>query len=108
LAKARRTSSRAHATNSKFVHLPFRLPQLTRAQAVEFLRRQEERLLAPTTAGDAADLQLMPLCFLLWLYFSWLVTLSASLVTADLGRATGQQGRPARSGVKARLVRTRG
>ncbi|MEK8030199.1 SUMF1/EgtB/PvdO family nonheme iron enzyme [Ideonella sp. DXS29W] len=34
----------------KIVHLPFRLPQLTRAQAVEFLRRQEDRLLAPTAS----------------------------------------------------------
>ncbi|WP_374566807.1 SUMF1/EgtB/PvdO family nonheme iron enzyme [Ideonella sp.] len=38
----------------KIVHLPFRLPQLTRAQAVEFLRRQEERLLAPTASDPAA------------------------------------------------------
>jgi len=45
--------------------------------------------------------------FLLWLYFSWLVTLSAALVTAHLGRATGH-GRPARSGAKARLARARG
>ena len=46
--------------------------------------------------------------FLLWLYFSWLVTLSAALVTAHLGRATGPRGRPARSGAKARLARARG
>jgi len=38
----------------KIVHLPFRLPQLTRAQAVEFLRRQEERLLAPTASDPTA------------------------------------------------------
>ena len=44
--------------------------------------------------------------FLLWLYFSWLVTLSAALVTAHLGRATGC-GRPARSGTKTRLARAR-
>jgi membrane protein len=31
--------------------------------------------------------------FLLWLYFSWLVTLSAALVTANLGRL--QRGAPA-------------
>ena len=44
--------------------------------------------------------------FLLWLYFSWLVTLSAALVTAHLGRAAGR-GRPARSGAKTRLARAR-
>jgi membrane protein len=44
--------------------------------------------------------------FLLWLYFSWLVTLSAALVTAHLGRATGSRGRPVRA--KARLARARG
>jgi membrane protein len=46
--------------------------------------------------------------FLLWLYFSWLVTLSAALVTAQLGRAGGARGRPARSGAKSRLARARG
>ena len=46
--------------------------------------------------------------FLLWLYFSWLVTLSAALVTAHLGHATGPRGRPARAGAKARLARARG
>jgi membrane protein len=46
--------------------------------------------------------------FLLWLYFSWLVTLSAALVAAHLGRATGPRGRPARSSAKARLARARG
>lgn len=46
--------------------------------------------------------------FLLWLYFSWLVTLSAALVTAHLGRATAPRGHPARSGAKARLARARG
>jgi membrane protein len=44
--------------------------------------------------------------FLLWLYFSWLVTLSAALVTAHLGRATGSRSRPVRA--KARLARARG
>lgn len=43
--------------------------------------------------------------FLLWLYFSCLVTLSAALVTAQLGRATGPRGRPA---ARARFVRARG
>jgi len=46
--------------------------------------------------------------FLLWLYFSWLITLSAALVTAHLGRATGPRGRPARPGAKARVARARG
>ena len=45
--------------------------------------------------------------FLLWLYFSWLVTLSAALVTAHLGRATGRRGRLARAGAKARPARAR-
>jgi len=45
--------------------------------------------------------------FLLWLYFSWLVALSAALITAQLGRA-GPRGRPVRSGSKARLARARG
>ena len=44
--------------------------------------------------------------FLLWLYFSWLVTLSAALVTALLGRAPGR-GHLARSGAKTRLARAR-
>lgn len=46
--------------------------------------------------------------FLLWLYFSCLVTLSAALVAAHLGRATGPPGRPARSGARARFARARG
>jgi membrane protein len=46
--------------------------------------------------------------FLLWLYFSCLVTLSAALVTAHLGRATrGARGRP-RSGARALSTRARG
>jgi membrane protein len=45
--------------------------------------------------------------FLLWLYFSCLVTLGAALVTAQLGRAA-PRGRPARSGTKARFARARG
>jgi len=46
--------------------------------------------------------------FLLWLYFSWLITLSAALVTAHLGRSAGPRGRTARSGAKGRLARARG
>jgi YihY family inner membrane protein len=46
--------------------------------------------------------------FMLWLYFSWLVALSAALVTAHLGRATGSRGRPARPGAKAKFARARG
>jgi membrane protein len=45
--------------------------------------------------------------FLLWLYFSWLVTLSAALMTARLGR-TGPGARTARPAPKARLARARG
>jgi membrane protein len=45
--------------------------------------------------------------FLLWLYFSWLVTLSAALVTAQLGRAGGVRGRTTRS-ARTRLARARG
>ena len=46
--------------------------------------------------------------FLLWLYFSWLITLSAALVTAHLDQATVLRGRATRSGAKARLARARG
>ncbi|HVO08947.1 MAG TPA: YihY family inner membrane protein [Burkholderiaceae bacterium] len=46
--------------------------------------------------------------FLLWLYFSWLVTLSAALVTARLGRAAGPRGRAASSAARSRLARARG
>ena len=46
--------------------------------------------------------------FLLWVYFSCLVTLSAALVAAQLGRATGPRSRPARAGAKARFARARG
>lgn len=46
--------------------------------------------------------------FVLWLYFSWLVALSAALVTAQLGRATVPRGRAPRTGVRARLARARG
>lgn len=44
--------------------------------------------------------------FLFWVYFSCLVTLSAALLAAQLGRATGS--RPARAGARARLARARG
>jgi membrane protein len=46
--------------------------------------------------------------FLLWLYFSCLVTLSAALVAAQLGRATAPRGRAARSAARTRLARARG
>jgi membrane protein len=46
--------------------------------------------------------------FLLWLYFSWLVTLTAALITARLGQATGLRDRPAHPGTKAGLARARG
>jgi membrane protein len=37
--------------------------------------------------------------FLLWVYFSWLVTLAAALVAAQLGQggAPGRAGKPARA-----------
>jgi membrane protein len=46
--------------------------------------------------------------FVLWLYFSCLVTLSAALFTAHLGRTPGPRGRAARSGARARVARARG
>ena len=46
--------------------------------------------------------------FVLWLYFSCLVTLSAALFTAHLGRTTAPRGRAARSGARARVARARG
>jgi membrane protein len=46
--------------------------------------------------------------FLLWVYFSCLVTLSAALVAAQLGRATGPRGRASRAGGRTRFARARG
>jgi membrane protein len=46
--------------------------------------------------------------FLLWLYFSCLVTLSAALFTAHLGRTARSRGRQVRSGARAKLARARG
>lgn len=46
--------------------------------------------------------------FLLWVYFSCLVTLSAALVAAHLGRASGPRSRPARAAAKPRWARVRG
>jgi len=46
--------------------------------------------------------------FLLWLYFSWLVTLGAALVTAHLGRAAAGQRSHSGRAAKARLARARG
>lgn len=45
--------------------------------------------------------------FLLWLYFSCLVTLSAALLTAHLGRAAGPRVRRVRAGAGGRLARAR-
>ena len=45
--------------------------------------------------------------FLLWLYFSWLVTLSAALVAAHLGHATMPRGRLTRGSARARFARAR-
>ena len=46
--------------------------------------------------------------FLLWVYFSWLVTLCAALVAAQLGRGNAPQGRGLRAKNKAKLARLRG
>jgi membrane protein len=46
--------------------------------------------------------------FLLWVYFSCVVTLCAALVAAHLGRAAGARSRPARAGARARFARARG
>lgn len=48
----------------KIVHLPFRLPQLTRAEAVRFLFKQEQRLLTPTASDPALATQPGRLWFL--------------------------------------------
>jgi membrane protein len=61
----------------------------------------------PTYRSLYGALATLPV-FLLWLYFSCLVTLSAALITAQLGRATGSRGRPARSGARAKFARARG
>lgn len=45
--------------------------------------------------------------FVLWVYFSCIVTLCAALVAAHLGRGTGARGRAAASGARARFVRAR-
>jgi membrane protein len=61
----------------------------------------------PTYRSLYGALATLPV-FLLWLYFSCLVTLSAALVAAHLGRATSPRGRPARSAARARFARARG
>ena len=45
--------------------------------------------------------------FVLWVYFSCVVTLGAALVAAHLGRGTGARGRTSGSGARARLARAR-
>jgi membrane protein len=45
--------------------------------------------------------------FVLWVYFSCVVTLSAALVAAHLGRGTGPRGRAAGGGARSRLARAR-
>lgn len=62
---------------------------------------------APTYRSLYGAFATLPI-FLLWLYFSWFVTLSAALVTAQLGRGAGPRGRAVRGGAKARLARARG
>jgi membrane protein len=61
----------------------------------------------PTYRSLYGALATLPV-FLLWLYFSCLVTLSAALFTAHLGRATGSRGRQARTGTRTRWARARG
>lgn len=46
--------------------------------------------------------------FLLWVYFSCVVTLSAALVAAQLGRGAGARGRAAGGGARARFAQARG
>jgi membrane protein len=58
----------------------------------------------PTYQSLYGALAILPV-FLLWVYFSCLVTLSAALVAAQLGRATGARGRPARAGGRTRFAR---
>jgi membrane protein len=64
-------------------------------------------MLGPTYRSLYGAFATLPV-FLLWLYFSWLVTLSAALVTAHLGRAAGPRGRAASSAARSRLARARG
>lgn len=59
----------------------------------------------PTYQSLYGALATLPV-FVLWVYFSCLVTLSAALVAAQLGRAV--RGRPGRGGVRGRFVRARG
>lgn len=47
----------------------------------------------PTYQAVYGALAALPL-FLLWIYFSWLVTLGAALVASNLGRGAGARGRP--------------
>ena len=61
----------------------------------------------PTYRSLYGALATLPV-FLLWLYFSCLVTLSAALFTAHLGRSTGARGRPVRAGARAKFARARG
>jgi membrane protein len=60
----------------------------------------------PTYRSLYGALVILPV-FLLWLYFSCLVTLSAALFTAHLGRTAGSRSRRAGSGARGRLARAR-
>ena len=60
----------------------------------------------PTYQSLYGAIAVLPV-FLLWVYFSCLVTLSAALVAAQLGRTPGPRSRPARSGARARFARAR-
>ncbi len=61
----------------------------------------------PTYQSLYGALATLPV-FLLWVYFSCLVTLSAALVAAQLGRAMPSGSRAARNGTRARFARARG
>ncbi|HEX6017444.1 MAG TPA: YhjD/YihY/BrkB family envelope integrity protein, partial [Burkholderiaceae bacterium] len=58
----------------------------------------------PTYQSLYGALATLPV-FLLWVYFSCFVTLSAALVAAQLGRAAGSRARLPRSGARGRLAR---
>jgi membrane protein len=61
----------------------------------------------PTYQSLYGAIAVLPV-FLLWVYFSCVVTLSAALVAAHLGRSAGPRSRPARAGARPRFARVRG
>jgi len=53
-------------------------------------------LKVPTYKAVYGAFAVLPV-FLLWVYFSWLVTLTAALIAANLAQATGSGGKGARA-----------